>query len=83
MSVFPNFFKVLESYMGKSCKVVFRDGGAGGRIKVFLGVLEGYDQKFQVWKGYPDKLPDQKCRLAINHDDVNRIVLEMGGGIGA
>jgi len=83
MSADLNFLKTLNAYLGKPCKVIFRDGGVSGRIKVFRGVLESYDQKFQVWNGAPDKLPGQKCRLAINHQDVNRIVFEIGGGAGA
>lgn len=78
MSVLP-LLRTLDLYKGKHCKVVFRDGGAAERVKVFRGVLEAYDHKFQIWAGHPDKLPAQKCKLALNHDDVNRIVLESVG----
>ncbi len=77
MSVLP-ILKSLDAYIGKKCKVVFRDGGASSRVKVFWGTLKSYDHKFQVWDGHPDKLPQQKCQLVLNHDDINRIVMEVG-----
>lgn len=79
MTVSP-ILKTLEMYVGKECKVVFRDGGVNERINVFRGVLKVFDHKFQVWVGHPDKLPSQKCQLVLNHDDINRIVIYATGG---
>ncbi len=71
--------RTLQLYVGKKCKVVFRDGGASSRVRVFMGTLQSFDGKFQVWDGHPDKQPHDRCQVVLNHDDINRIVITSGG----
>lgn len=74
----PSFsLKTLELYLGKLCKVVYRDGGATLPAKAFYGKLVSFDPKFQVWEGCDDKKMSYRKQVAFNHDDVSRIVLEM------
>lgn len=83
MSATLHFIKTLELYLGKWCKVVYRDGGANSPAKAFYGVLQAFDQKFQIWEGGNERNPREKFKVAFNHDDVNRIVLEIGSGANA
>lgn len=83
MSANLQFLKTLEIYMGKQCKVVYRDGGKNSPAKAFYGILHAFDQKFQTWEGGNERNPRKKFTVAFNHDDVSRIVIEIGGGIGA
>lgn len=69
--------KTLEAYLGKKCKVVYRDGGASFRAQAFYGTLVEFDQKFQIWEGDVENPPRKKFRMALNHDDINRIILEL------
>lgn len=78
MTVTPTFIKMLDMYMGKKCKVVYRDGGVSARSKAFYGVLKGFDDKFQTWEGGNEPNGKEKLAVSFNHDDVSRIVLEVG-----
>jgi len=80
MSANLHFLKTLGLYVGKRCKVVYRDGGASAPAKAFYGVLKDFDNKFQTWEGGNDRMSREKFTVAFNHDDVSRIVIEMGGG---
>jgi len=82
MSASLHFLKTLELYIGKRCKVVYRDGGASSPAKAFYGTLIAFDNKFQTWEGGNERAPSPKDKftVAFNHDDVSRIVVEMGGG---
>jgi len=77
MSASLHFLKTLELYLGKRCKVVYRDGGANSPAKAFYGVLQGFDHKFQNWEGGNERNPKEKFKVAFNHDDVSRIVIEI------
>lgn len=79
MSVTPTFLKTLELYLDKRCKVVYRDGGASSPAKAFYGTLQAFDEKFQTWEGGNERNPKEKFKVAFNHDDVSRIVIELGG----
>lgn len=79
MSVTLPFIKTLETYVGKRCKIVYRDGGTNSPAKAFYGVLLSFDHKFQIWEGGNERQPKERFRVAFNHDDVNRIVLGLGG----
>lgn len=83
MSATLNFLRTLEAYLDKRCKVVYRDGGNSSPAKAFYGVLIAFDPKFQTWEGDNVKESSKKFKVTFNHDDVNRIVMEFGGGIGA
>jgi len=83
MSATLNFFKTLEISLNKYCKVVYRDGGGNSPAKAFYGVLIAFDPKFQTWEGDNVKGSSRKLTVTFNHDDVNRIVMELGGGVGA
>lgn len=76
MPVTPNSLK-LDMFLGKSCKVVYRDGP---RTKAFYGILKGFDDKFQTWEGGNERNPRDKFVAMFNHADVSRIVMSVGGG---
>ena len=76
----PNsFFSTLSHFKDRKCKVVFRDGGPNAPSKAFYGVLLEYDQKFQLWEGSVDQKMKDKKLVNFNHDDVSRIVMDLGG----
>lgn len=83
MSATFHLLKTLELYLGKSCKIVYRDGGVSSPAKAFYGILMTFDQKFQIWEGGNERNPRKKFKVAFNHDDVSRIVLDLGGDTGA
>jgi hypothetical protein len=78
MSVTPSSIKMLDLYLGKRCKVVYRDGGANSRAKAFYGVLKAFDDQFQTWEGGNEPKPRQNYTVTFNHEDISRIVLEVG-----
>jgi hypothetical protein len=79
MPVKPDYLRTLEAYTGKYCKVVYRDGGVNSPPKAFYGRLVDFDEKFQVWAGKNDPSAKESYRVDFNHNDVSRIVMEIGG----
>jgi len=83
MSANLDFIRTLEVYLGKECKIVYRDGGTNSPAKAFYGKLLGFDSKFSTWEGKNDPREKERFRVNFNHDDVSRIVVTMGGGASA
>lgn len=79
MSANFDYLRTLEAYIGKSCKIVYRDGGVNSQAKAFYGTLISFDVKFQTWEGKNDPSAPKKILVNFNHNDVNRIVLTMKG----
>jgi len=72
---------VLSQFKNRRCKVVYRDGGTNSPAKAFYGMLRDFDCKFQVWEGNNDPNKTPELLVAFNHDDVNRIVMELKGDV--
>lgn len=69
--------KVLNGYIGRPCKIVYRDG-VPHKAKAFYGKLVEFDSVFQVWEGSDDSTAERTKRVTFNHNDVSRIVFEFG-----
>lgn len=83
MSATLNFsLKTLELFLNKEGKVVYRDGGANvTKILAIWGTLVAYDSVAECWRGYNNARKEGgQFLIAINHEDVNRRIINLSGG---
>jgi len=53
------------------------------KIVAFYGKLLDFDNKFQRWEGKNHPNAKEIFQVTFNHNDVSRIVMQLGGGAGA